>query len=632
MTRRVLAAATLCIVCGSADAATIVSTTTGGPWDDGATWVGGVVPGADDDVVLAGPVQVTATRACAGLDVLSTGLLTTSTAGVARLDVSGSVSNEGTIEDTFPLTLSIGGDLAQHGVLANDETVFTGVIDHHVAASTDVECDLTLDDAATGDVRVDTPLRTLADVDLGSGRMVLGTDCPLTLGQSGLSGTLVADGNEVRFESWSYLLACTIEDAVLVGTATVTHGVTFTGTVTVMDLLQNSPSAGGSIVTIDGDLINRGDILRTDYSFVMFLSGDLETDGLIAISQIEMDDAAEHRVRMGPDGQVDANVFLPEFGAGTLITETDVHFSDGVSLGLGGTLVLAPSTTLRLTGSGSISGGALLANGSTIRMDGPGVLFATSMDHVVLDGSVSIVGTTTVTGGLTVTGSLRPRPGNPADLAIDGTFLNEGDVHDDGAALTITASGDLLNRGIMSNARVTLAGDVDQRVETGIGIGVPEFVLDSRLDATTYQWFRNGLPLAGETLSTLTFATVGVAEHGTYHCEGDGGVLSRLFVIAEGISVDVPSVHGPALEVLGPARPNPFRPVTTITFELARSGPVRLAVYDVMGREISVLVEDRLGAGPHRATWRPGDAAPGVYFFRLAAAGVERTRRGVLIE
>ena len=77
----------------------------------------------------------------------------------------------------------------------------------------------------------------------------------------------------------------------------------------------------------------------------------------------------------------------------------------------------------------------------------------------------------------------------------------------------------------------------------------------------------------------------------------------------------------PEMPVLHPNYPNPFTSETTVLFDLQQAGPVRLAVYSLDGRRIAMLREGMLAAGRHRVTWRPADAAPGVYSVRLFAGG-----------
>ncbi len=67
--------------------------------------------------------------------------------------------------------------------------------------------------------------------------------------------------------------------------------------------------------------------------------------------------------------------------------------------------------------------------------------------------------------------------------------------------------------------------------------------------------------------------------------------------------------------------PNPFNPSTTIVYSLARRGNVRLTVYDVTGREVTVLADGAQEAGQHEVVWNAGDAASGMYLVRMTLAG-----------
>ena len=73
---------------------------------------------------------------------------------------------------------------------------------------------------------------------------------------------------------------------------------------------------------------------------------------------------------------------------------------------------------------------------------------------------------------------------------------------------------------------------------------------------------------------------------------------------------------------LEPGRPNPFGPMTTLAFELPRTGPVRLQIVDAAGRIVTTLVDGSLPAGRHARLWQgvtsAGARAPtGLYFARL---------------
>ena len=82
----------------------------------------------------------------------------------------------------------------------------------------------------------------------------------------------------------------------------------------------------------------------------------------------------------------------------------------------------------------------------------------------------------------------------------------------------------------------------------------------------------------------------------------------------------------PTTAALGQNFPNPFNPRTTIRFSTARSGPVKLQVYDVRGRLVRTLVDESRPAGPYSEVWdgrdsRGAGSAAGIYFYRLEAGG-----------
>ena len=76
--------------------------------------------------------------------------------------------------------------------------------------------------------------------------------------------------------------------------------------------------------------------------------------------------------------------------------------------------------------------------------------------------------------------------------------------------------------------------------------------------------------------------------------------------------------------------PNPFNPTTKIRFDLPRQSHVRLTVYDLLGREVTTLVDGVISAGVHEATLSTANLASGVYFYCLNADRFVQTRKMVL--
>jgi hypothetical protein len=82
--------------------------------------------------------------------------------------------------------------------------------------------------------------------------------------------------------------------------------------------------------------------------------------------------------------------------------------------------------------------------------------------------------------------------------------------------------------------------------------------------------------------------------------------------------------------------PNPFNPMTTIAFELPENTEVNLAVYNLVGQRVRVLVLEARGAGRYQVIWDARDdlgrdVSSGVYFYRLKAGDYLATRRMLLV-
>jgi hypothetical protein len=82
---------------------------------------------------------------------------------------------------------------------------------------------------------------------------------------------------------------------------------------------------------------------------------------------------------------------------------------------------------------------------------------------------------------------------------------------------------------------------------------------------------------------------------------------------------------------LGQNYPNPFNPSTTIKFELPRASEVRLSVFDILGREVSVLVNERRDAGVHEVKFDGTGLASGAYFYRLQVGDFVQARKLMLV-
>jgi hypothetical protein len=78
--------------------------------------------------------------------------------------------------------------------------------------------------------------------------------------------------------------------------------------------------------------------------------------------------------------------------------------------------------------------------------------------------------------------------------------------------------------------------------------------------------------------------------------------------------------------------PNPFNPKTVVSSQLPVVSSVKLAIYDLLGREVAVLVDERRAAGNYQDTFDGSGLASGVYVCRMTAGSYVSSRQMILIK
>ena len=96
--------------------------------------------------------------------------------------------------------------------------------------------------------------------------------------------------------------------------------------------------------------------------------------------------------------------------------------------------------------------------------------------------------------------------------------------------------------------------------------------------------------------------------------------------------IDRPIVSVPGKAELEQNYPNPFNPSTLINYSLPGSSHVFLKIYDVLGREVRTLVDEKQNAGSHNIIFQAADLPSGVYFYRLQAGTFSETKKLLLLK
>jgi hypothetical protein len=152
----------------------------------------------------------------------------------------------------------------------------------------------------------------------------------------------------------------------------------------------------------------------------------------------------------------------------------------------------------------------------------------------------------------------------------------------------------------------------------------------------------NNLPIFGFNSATSLFccnisndgSTV-MASGKAVHARimGSGGVAYNIHIDTTDTPVGVINNNNIPYEYnLSQNYPNPFNPSTIINYQLAMSSDVKLVVYDVMGREVDVLVDRKQNAGKYEIVWNAANFPSGVYFYKIQSGEFTQTKKMILVK
>jgi photosystem II stability/assembly factor-like uncharacterized protein len=111
---------------------------------------------------------------------------------------------------------------------------------------------------------------------------------------------------------------------------------------------------------------------------------------------------------------------------------------------------------------------------------------------------------------------------------------------------------------------------------------------------------------------------------------GENGIMLKTTnggVSVQNISSEIPSSYS-----LQQNYPNPFNPTTNLKFQVKSSNVVKLVVFDILGKEVATLVNEKLAPGTYEATFDGSNLTSGVYFYRLTAGDFSETKKMIMIK
>ncbi|GAB5409767.1 MAG: hypothetical protein BalsKO_21320 [Balneolaceae bacterium] len=128
--------------------------------------------------------------------------------------------------------------------------------------------------------------------------------------------------------------------------------------------------------------------------------------------------------------------------------------------------------------------------------------------------------------------------------------------------------------------------------------------------------------------------SIQVNNHETYQFEISEPHATRFKLIVNSNS-SVSNENGsdlPTVVALDQNYPNPFNPSTNIRFELPQSGNVELLVFNILGRKVATLVDQRMESGYHQIRFNARDLASGIYLYQLRTSEATITKKLTLIK
>ena len=106
----------------------------------------------------------------------------------------------------------------------------------------------------------------------------------------------------------------------------------------------------------------------------------------------------------------------------------------------------------------------------------------------------------------------------------------------------------------------------------------------------------------------------------------------RVYEYSETTSSDDEQQEVPGAFELHQNHPNPFNPATNITFEIPTSQHVKLAVYDIMGRQVDVVADRNFEAGAHTVRFDASGLVSGTYIYRISTDSFQKSRTMIFLK
>ena len=449
----------------------IVSAPGGGLWSNGTTWVGGIVPGASDNVVISSTVNVNG-NSCNNITISNGGVLQNNSNNSYTLNVNGNLTNNGTIvNNVYNLSVNVSGNVSNNGVMSNYALVLAGNGNQQVSSTQLISLANFSKNLSSGRAIATTALNfSGTSINLGNDTLQFTTGSSLAINggylgygviyKSSLPALQITSGGGAYF----YSITLDATQSELNGTSVIYGYNNFKNNVINNGTLQNF-SNNSYTLNVTGNFTNNGTIQNSVYYLYMTISGNMLNNGTWENYSTSMNGSTNQNLSM-TQPFAGAN-FSKTASAGRINATSGLSFT-GTIIDLGyDTLAFTTGSSIALNGGalnyGVIYKAALPA--LQITSGNGAYVYSFTIDAFQSEfyGDLRIYGNNNVFRRNVINlGTLQNYQNNSYTLNVAGNITNNGFVQNNVYSLYVNISGNMVNNGTWTNYATTLNGTVNQ--------------------------------------------------------------------------------------------------------------------------------------------------------------------------
>jgi hypothetical protein len=156
-------------------------------------------------------------------------------------------------------------------------------------------------------------------------------------------------------------------------------------------------------------------------------------------------------------------------------------------------------------------------------------------------------------------------------------------------------------------------------------------------DSTAFWCYFDDQLLAGCPIYDTSDDRIGAGQFGLFSFQQDADGIEGFFdnIVVNSLITAVEenfSSSAPSTISLEQNYPNPFNPSTTIEFGIPESQFVTLAIYNLLGQQVDLIVNENLSAGSYRVKWEANDFPSGFYIYKIIAGEFSQSNKMILLK